>query len=118
MHPAAQPLLLTSKRPRLGLSLPARIFSAVLLPVPLDPTRPSTWPGRGMGSLQGGGEGGGEGGGWGGSLASWRDPVRPSWRLPCQRQGSPKVWPGGQGAMGAAAPDRSSFGAAALGRLA
>jgi hypothetical protein len=46
--------LTPSKRPRLGFSLPAKIFSAVDFPVPLDPTRPSTWPGRGIGSLQGG----------------------------------------------------------------
>jgi hypothetical protein len=40
-----------SKRPRLGLSLPLRIFRAVLFPIPFVPTRPRTWPGRGMGSL-------------------------------------------------------------------
>ena len=49
----------TSKLPRLGLSLPARILRAVDLPMPLVPTRPSTWPGRGTGSLvAAGGEGG------------------------------------------------------------
>lgn len=36
--------------PRLGLSLPLRIFNAVLFPIPLVPTRPRTWPGRGVGS--------------------------------------------------------------------
>jgi hypothetical protein len=39
----------SSKRPRLGFSLPARILRAVLLPIPLVPTRPRTWPGLGMG---------------------------------------------------------------------
>jgi len=43
---------LTSNRPRLGLSFPDRTLSAVDLPMPLVPTRPSTCPGRGMGSLQ------------------------------------------------------------------
>ena len=42
----------TSKRPRFGLSLPARTLSAVDLPMPLVPTKPSTCPGRGMGSLR------------------------------------------------------------------
>ena len=37
--------------PRLGLSLPARIFNAVDLPIPLVPTSPRTCPGRGTGSL-------------------------------------------------------------------
>jgi hypothetical protein len=40
-----------SKRPRLGFSLPLRIFNAVLFPIPFVPTSPSTCPGRGMGSL-------------------------------------------------------------------
>lgn len=40
---------LTSNRPRFGLSLPERILSAVLLPIPFVPTRPRTWPGRGVG---------------------------------------------------------------------
>ena len=35
--------------PRLGFSLPLRIFSAVDLPMPFVPTRPRTCPGRGMG---------------------------------------------------------------------
>lgn len=38
-----------SNLPRFGLSLPLRILSAVLLPIPLVPTRPRTLPGRGMG---------------------------------------------------------------------
>lgn len=42
----------TSKRPRLGLSFPAKILSAVDFPIPFVPTRPSTWPGRGVGSLR------------------------------------------------------------------
>ena len=42
----------TVKRPRLGFSFPAKILSAVLLPMPFVPTNPSTWPGRGVGSLQ------------------------------------------------------------------
>jgi hypothetical protein len=37
------------KRPRLGFSFPARIFSAVDLPIPFVPTSPRTWPGRGTG---------------------------------------------------------------------
>jgi hypothetical protein len=40
-----------SYRPKFGFNLPLRIFRAVLLPIPFVPTRPSTWPGRGMGSL-------------------------------------------------------------------
>ena len=31
--------------------MPERILSAVDLPVPLEPTRPRTWPERGIGSL-------------------------------------------------------------------
>ncbi len=42
---------LTSNLPRFGLSLPASTLSAVDLPIPLVPTRPSTCPGRGTGSL-------------------------------------------------------------------
>lgn len=42
---------LHTHRPRLGFSFPARIFRAVDLPVPFCPTRPSTCPGRGIGSL-------------------------------------------------------------------
>ena len=38
-----------SNLPRLGLSLPLRILRAVLLPIPLVPTRPRTLPGLGMG---------------------------------------------------------------------
>ena len=41
----------SAKRPKLGFSLPARILRAVLLPIPLVPTRPSTSPGRGVGNL-------------------------------------------------------------------
>lgn len=37
--------------PKFGLSFPERIFKAVLFPIPLVPTRPSTCPGRGIGSL-------------------------------------------------------------------
>ena len=36
--------------PRFGFSLPLRILSAVLLPIPFVPTSPRTCPGRGMGS--------------------------------------------------------------------
>ena len=43
----------TSKRPRLGLSLPARTLRAVDLPMPFVPTSPSTCPGLGTGSLRG-----------------------------------------------------------------
>ena len=43
---------LTWNLPRLGFSLPASTFSAVDLPIPLVPTRPSTCPGRGTGNLQ------------------------------------------------------------------
>lgn len=39
-----------SYRPRLGFSFPLRIFNAVLLPIPLVPTRPRTCPGRGIGN--------------------------------------------------------------------
>lgn len=38
-----------SNFPRLGFSLPLRILRAVLFPIPLVPTRPRTWPGRGVG---------------------------------------------------------------------
>ena len=41
---------LTVNLPRLGFCFPARILSAVDLPMPLVPTSPSTSPGRGMGS--------------------------------------------------------------------
>jgi hypothetical protein len=40
----------SSYRPRLGLSFPERILRAVDLPIPFVPTRPRTWPGRGVGS--------------------------------------------------------------------
>ena len=39
-----------SNFPKFGLSFPARILSAVDLPMPFVPTRPSTSPGRGVGS--------------------------------------------------------------------
>lgn len=39
----------TLKRPRLGLSLPDKTLRAVLLPMPLVPTSPSTCPGLGVG---------------------------------------------------------------------
>lgn len=39
-----------SKRPRFGFCFPAKIFNAVDLPIPLVPTRPNTWPGRGIGN--------------------------------------------------------------------
>ena len=42
---------LTENLPRLGLSFPASTLMAVDLPMPLVPTRPSTCPGRGVGSL-------------------------------------------------------------------
>ena len=35
--------------PKFGFNLPLRILSAVLFPIPLDPTRPKTCPGRGVG---------------------------------------------------------------------
>jgi len=40
-----------SNRPRLGFNFPLKIFKAVLLPIPLEPTKPRTCPGRGVGSL-------------------------------------------------------------------
>lgn len=43
---------LTSYLPKLGFCLPAKIFRAVDLPIPLVPTSPSTSPGLGIGSLQ------------------------------------------------------------------
>ncbi len=43
---------LTENLPRLGLSFPAKIFKAVLFPIPLVPTKPSTSPGLGIGNLQ------------------------------------------------------------------
>lgn len=42
---------LTSYLPKLGFCLPAKIFRAVDLPIPLVPTSPSTSPGLGIGSL-------------------------------------------------------------------
>lgn len=39
-----------SNFPRLGFNLPLIILSAVLFPIPLVPTRPRTFPGRGVGS--------------------------------------------------------------------
>ena len=42
----------TSNRPRLGLSFPARTFSAVDFPIPFVPTSPSTCPGLGDGNLR------------------------------------------------------------------
>ena len=41
---------LTVNLPRFGFCLPAKIFNAVDLPIPLVPTSPSTSPGRGVGS--------------------------------------------------------------------
>ena len=43
--------LLTVNLPRFGFCLPARIFSAVDLPIPLVPTSPRTSPGLGIGNL-------------------------------------------------------------------
>jgi len=40
------------KRPKFGLSFPAKIFRAVDFPIPLVPTNPSTCPGLGTGSLE------------------------------------------------------------------
>jgi hypothetical protein len=40
-----------SKAPKFGRKLPLKILSAVDLPVPFDPTKPSTWPGLGVGNL-------------------------------------------------------------------
>lgn len=42
--------LLTSYLPKFGCSLPDRIFSAVLFPIPLVPTSPSTCPAFGVGN--------------------------------------------------------------------
>lgn len=39
----------SSYLPKFGFNFPAKIFKAVLLPIPLVPTSPSTCPGRGMG---------------------------------------------------------------------
>ena len=39
----------SSYLPKFGFSFPASIFNAVLLPIPFVPTRPKTWPGRGIG---------------------------------------------------------------------
>jgi hypothetical protein len=36
--------------PKFGFNFPLRILRAVLLPIPLDPTKPRTCPGRGVGS--------------------------------------------------------------------
>lgn len=41
----------STNRPRFGFSFPAKIFKAVDFPIPLVPTKPSTCPGRGVGSL-------------------------------------------------------------------
>lgn len=41
----------SSYLPKLGFNLPAKIFNAVLFPIPFVPTRPNTWPGLGIGSL-------------------------------------------------------------------
>ena len=35
--------------PKLGFNFPLKIFRAVLFPIPLEPTKPRTWPGRGVG---------------------------------------------------------------------
>ena len=48
-QPILQP---TSNLPRLGFCLPAKIFSAVDLPIPFVPTKPRTSPGLGIGNLQ------------------------------------------------------------------
>ena len=37
--------------PKFGFTLPDNIWSAVDFPIPLVPTKPSTWPGLGIGSL-------------------------------------------------------------------
>lgn len=42
----------TENLPKLGFSFPANIFKAVDFPIPLVPTKPSTSPGRGVGSLK------------------------------------------------------------------
>lgn len=43
---------LTSNLPRFGFCFPAKIFSAVDLPIPFVPTNPKTSPGLGVGSLR------------------------------------------------------------------
>jgi len=40
----------SSNLPRFGFSFPLKILRAVLFPIPFDPTKPRTWPGRGVGS--------------------------------------------------------------------
>lgn len=42
-------LSLTPNLPKFGFSFPAKILRAVVLPIPLVPTSPSTSPGRGVG---------------------------------------------------------------------
>lgn len=39
----------SSNRPKFGFNFPLKILSAVLFPIPLDPTNPRTCPGRGVG---------------------------------------------------------------------
>ena len=46
-----QYIKLTSNLPRFGFCFPAKILRAVDLPIPLVPTKPSTSPGLGVGSL-------------------------------------------------------------------
>lgn len=41
----------TLKRPRLGFNFPAKTLRAVDFPMPFVPTKPSTCPGLGVGSL-------------------------------------------------------------------
>jgi hypothetical protein len=42
-------ICLTEYLPRFGFNFPANTRNAVVLPVPFEPTRPKTCPGRGVG---------------------------------------------------------------------